>query len=96
MPLDSSQVEHIATLTRIALTPEEVELFRQQLSHILEQFEVLGELDTTGVTPTGHAVALQAVMRDDGAEGSLSPEEVLSNAPRQEGEFFRVKPVLEE
>ena len=96
MSLESSQVEHIAILARIALTPEELELFRQQLSHILEQFEVLGDLDTTGVTPTGHAVALQAVMRDDGAEGSLSPEEVLSNAPRKEGEYFRVKAVLEE
>jgi aspartyl-tRNA(Asn)/glutamyl-tRNA(Gln) amidotransferase subunit C len=96
MPLDRAQVEHIATLARIALTDEELELFRQQLSHILEQFEVLTELDTTGVPPTGHAVELQAVMREDAAEGSLSPEEVLSNAPRQEREFFRVNVVLEE
>lgn len=95
MPLDRQQVLHIATLARIALTEEEVELFREQLSHILEQFEVLSELDTTGVPPTGHAVDLQAVMRDDASGDSLTQEEVLSNAPRQEGEFFRVKAVLE-
>ena len=96
MPLDRDQVEQIATLARIALTNEEVELFRDQLSHILEQFEVLSELDTNEVPPTGHAVELQAVMRDDDAEASLEQEEVLSNAPRREQEFFRVKAVLEE
>jgi len=48
------------------------------------------------VPPTGHAVDLQAVMREDEDEASLAPEDVLSNAPRQEGEFFRVKAVLEE
>ena len=96
MPLDRSEVERIATLARIALTEEEVELFRKQLSHILEQFEVLKELDTTGVIPTGHTVQLQAAMRDDIPGESLAQEEVLRNAPRREGDFFRVKAVLEE
>lgn len=96
MPLDRSEVEHIATLARIALTEEEVELLREQLSHILEQFEVLKELDTAGVTPTGHAVPLLTAMREDIPGESLDPEEVLLNAPRREGEFIRVKAVLEE
>ena len=96
MPLDRAQVEQIALLARIGLTDEEVELFRDQLSQILEQFQVLSELDTTGVPPTGHAVDLRDVMREDEDEASLAQEDVLSNAPRQEGEFFRVKAVLEE
>lgn len=96
MSLERAQVEQIALLARISLTPEEVELFQDQLSQLLEQFQVLSELDTTNVPPTGHAVDLQAVMRDDDEDDSLNPEEVLSNAPNQEGEFFRVKAVLEE
>ena len=96
MALDRADVEHIALLARVGLTDEEVEMFREQLSDILEQFEVLSELNTAGVTPTGHAVELEAVMRDDVPDRSLDPEEVLSNAPRREGEFFRVKAVLEE
>ena len=96
MPLDRPQVEHIASLARIGLTDEEIEMFGEQLSQILEQFEVLKELDTTGVTPTGHASGLQTVMRDDLAEDSLDSEDVLKNAPRREGEFFRVNAVLEE
>ena len=96
MPLDREDVEHIASLARIGLTPSEVEVFRQQLSDILEQFQALAELDTAGIEPTGHAVDLRGVLREDEAEGSLTPEAALSNAPRREGEFIRVKAVLEE
>ena len=96
MSLEHAQVEQIALLAKISLTPEEVELFQGQLSQLLEQFQVLSELDTTDVPPTGHAVDLQAVMRDDDDEDSLDPEDVLRNAPNPEGEYFRVKPVLEE
>lgn len=96
MPLDREEVEHIALLARIGLSPEEVELFRGQLSDILDQFQVLSELDTQGVTATGHAAGLQMVLRDDEAGDSLETEDVLRNAPRREGERFRVKAVLEE
>ncbi len=96
MPLERSEVERIASLARIGLTEEEIEMVGDQLSHILEQFEVLNELDTSGVTPTGHASGLQTVMREDTAEDSLDHEDALKNAPRREGEFFRVNAVLEE
>ena len=95
MELDRAQVEHIAALARIDLTDEEVESFGQQLSQILEQFELLRQLDTTGVSPTGHAAGLNTVTREDVAQDCLPPEDVLGNAPRREGEFFRVKAVLE-
>ena len=96
MPLSREEVEHIATLCRIALAPKEVELMRAQLSLILEQFEVLRELDTTGVPPTGHAVPLENVEREDEVTASLSRPQVLANAPHVEEETFRVPMVLEE
>jgi aspartyl-tRNA(Asn)/glutamyl-tRNA(Gln) amidotransferase subunit C len=96
MPLGRAEVEHMAALARIGLTEEDLELFREQLSHILEQFQVLRQLDTTGVPPTGHAIELQVVMRDDVPADSLGQEEVLSGAPRREGDLFRVKRVLSE
>ena len=71
MALSRTEVLQIATLARIALTDEEVELFREQLSEILDQFEALKELDTSGVPPTGHAVDLQAVMRGRRGAGLL-------------------------
>ena len=96
MALDRNEVERVAKLARIGLTDEVLENLGEQLSNILEQFQVLSELDTTGVTPTAHPVQLETVMRDDVPDTSLESDEVLSNAPRREGDLFRVKPVLEE
>ena len=99
MALDRADVEHIASLARIGLSEDEVEMLREQLSHIIEQFDVLTRLDTTGITDGGNASQLplqSGVMREDVPQDSLDPEEVLSNAPRREGELFRVKAVLEE
>ena len=96
MPLERSQVAHIAALARIGISDDDIDAYVGQLSDIIDQFEVLNELDTTGVEPTGHAGELRAVMRDDAAADSLSPEDTLSNAPRREGEFFRVNAVLDE
>jgi len=69
---------------------------RGQLSHILEQFQVLGELDTSRVPPTSHSVEMQTVLRNDEPAPCLDKEKVLSNAPQREGDYFKVKVVLEE
>ena len=96
MPLSREEVTQIATLCRLGLSDEEVERLREQLSNILEQFEVLKEVDTEGVEPTGHSVALQSVMREDEPRPSYDKEDILANAPVREDDYFRVKAVLEE
>ena len=96
MVLERADIEHIAALARIGLTDAELETFGEQLSNILAQFEVLEQLDTSAVVPTGHAVELDTVMREDIPQPPLNPEDALRNAPRREGDFFRVKAVLEE
>ena len=96
MPLERAEVEHIAALARIGLTEGEIVTFQEQLSNILDQFELLKQLDTTEVIPTGHAVEVNSVMREDVPEESYGPEDILRNAPRREDDFFRVKAVLEE
>jgi aspartyl-tRNA(Asn)/glutamyl-tRNA(Gln) amidotransferase subunit C len=81
-------------LARLGLSEEEVERFKDQLSHILESFEVLQKVDTTGVPPTTQPIPLANVLRGDEVAKSLSQDEVLANAPRKQGEFIRVRPVL--
>ena len=95
MALTSDEVRHVALLTRIRLTEQEVELYRSQMDDILEHFQMLQELDTGQVPPTSHSVPLDTVMRDDETKPCLDKEDVLSNAPRREGDYFRVKAVLE-
>ena len=95
MKLSREEVLHIARLARLGLTEEDVERFREQLSNILENFEVLKEVESEGVPPTTHAVPLQNVLREDEVAPSLPQDEVLANAPRQEEGHFKVRPVLE-
>lgn len=94
-PLSTEDVRHIALLARVRLTDAELEQMRAQLTDILAHFQSLADVDTEGVEPTGHSTDAHSVMRDDDPGPSLTREQVLANAPMQEGEFIRVKPVME-
>lgn len=96
MPLDRSQIQHIAALARIAIPDPEIDAYAHQLSGIIDQFQILNELDTTGIEPTAHAGELRSVMRPDTPAPSLTPEAALSNAPQRQGPHFRTKAVLDE
>jgi aspartyl-tRNA(Asn)/glutamyl-tRNA(Gln) amidotransferase subunit C len=95
MKLSREEVLHIARLARIGLTESEIDRLSEQLSHILESFEILQQVDTTDVTPTAQAIVLQSVVRDDEVAPSLPASDILANAPRREGDCFRVRAVLE-
>ena len=95
MKLSREEVLHIARLARLGVTEEDVDKFREQLSNILQNFEILRQVDTEGVPPTAQSIVLQNVMRDDEVAPSLPPEDILANAPRREGGCFRVRAVLE-
>jgi aspartyl-tRNA(Asn)/glutamyl-tRNA(Gln) amidotransferase subunit C len=95
MKLSREEVLHIARLARVALTDAEITRMSEQLSDLLEHFEVLQQVDTTDVPPTAQSIDLQSVMRADDVIPSLPPDEILANAPRREEDYFRVRPVLE-
>jgi len=95
MKLSHEEVLHIARLARLGLTEAEVDKFREQLSNLLENFEVLQQVETGSTLPTAHSIALQNILKDDEVAPSLPPDQVLANAPRRDGEYFRVKAVLE-
>ena len=95
MKLDYQEVKHLALLVRLGLSEVELERFSDQLSNLLENFEMLQEVDTTDVLPAAHSISLENVMREDEPVPSLSLEEVLANAPGQEEEHFKVRAVLE-
>ena len=94
MRLSREEVLHIALLARLGLTEAEVNRFSEQLSNLLESFEILQQVDTTGIPPTAQSIVLQNVVRSDEAQASLSQDQVLANAPRKDGDFFRVRAVL--
>jgi len=89
-------VEHVARLSRLALTDQEKERMRRELDGNLSYIDKLRALDTADVPPTSHAVPMTNVMREDEPRPSLSQEEMLANAPERIGEFFRVPKIIEE
>ena len=93
MEISREEVLHVARLARLALTEEEVERFRNQLSAILEAVGKVSELDLEGVPPTSHPLDLVNVFAEDEPRQSLPREDALANAPDPEGGFFRVPPV---
>jgi aspartyl-tRNA(Asn)/glutamyl-tRNA(Gln) amidotransferase subunit C len=96
MHLSTADVEHIAELAKLALTPDEIEQYRRQLSDILDHFETLKQVDTSSVPPTASVLPLRTVMRADVVRPSLSTADALANAPDQADGYFRVRAVFGE
>ncbi len=96
MNLSKKEVEHVAQLARLAVSEEEVEIFRRQLSDILTYIGKLNELDTEHCEPTSHVLDLKNVLREDEVRAGLSREEGLSGAPEQVDGFFRVPKIIQE
>ena len=94
--ISRQDVEHVARLSRMALTDGELERMREQLGGILAYIDTLRALDTSAVEPTSHAVPTVNVMRDDELRPCLAQDAALANAPERSGEFFRVPKIIEE
>ena len=89
-------VAHLARLSRLALTDDELDHFAGQLEVILASVARVGEVAAEDIPPTSHALPLTNVFRDDEVEPSLSPDEVLAAAPAAEDGRFRVPRILDE
>ncbi len=96
MRLTAEQVDHIASLSRLSLAAEEKEKFAAQLSSILEYVGLLSKVDTEGVEPMNHSIALMNVFGAD--EPSPCDEAtraaLLAGFPEREGDLLKVKAVF--
>lgn len=88
-------IQYVAHLARLELTPEEQQKFGDQLNHVLGYVEKLKELDVANVEPTAHAVPLVNVTRADEVRPSLPHDDALSNAPVKTNGLFIVPKILE-
>ena len=95
MKLSTADVEYVAKLARLEVTNQEKEKLTAQLNDILLYIDQLNELDTTGVAPMSHAIAVTNAFREDKVAESLGTQRALANAPDARGEFFRVPKVID-
>ena len=95
MRLTSGEVDHIALLARLDLSPAERERESAELSQILGYFEQLNQLDTADVEPTDHVLPVVNVLRADEKRPSLPHDAALQNAPEHAAGMFQVPRVVE-
>jgi aspartyl-tRNA(Asn)/glutamyl-tRNA(Gln) amidotransferase subunit C len=88
-------IDHVAKLARLALTPEEKAKFAQQLGDVLHHIEQLRKVDVSGVEPSAHAFAVHNVWQADVAHPGLSVDLALKNAPAQRENMIVVPKVVE-
>jgi aspartyl-tRNA(Asn)/glutamyl-tRNA(Gln) amidotransferase subunit C len=89
------QVEYIAELSRLSLSETEVLAMERDLERILDYMASLQELDTEGVEPTAHAIALDTPLRSDQPAAAMDPELAVANAPQRAGTAFVVPRVID-
>ena len=89
--ITSKDLTHIGWLARLELSEKDIEEYAPKLNPVLEYFSELDEVDTEGVEPTYHVLALSNVFREDevNTKCSLDQEEALSNAPNKQDGFFK-------
>ncbi|MFN2160278.1 MAG: Asp-tRNA(Asn)/Glu-tRNA(Gln) amidotransferase subunit GatC [Anaerolineales bacterium] len=95
MSLTLEEVEYIAELARLSLRPEEKEIYRDQLSKILDYASRLGNLDTTLVPATFSVVPYHTALRPDHSRPGIGEKKLLLNAPLTEEGQFKVPPILD-
>lgn len=88
-------IDHVAKLARLALTPEEKAKFAAQLGDVLKHIEQLKTVDVSGVEPTAHAFPLYNVWADDVPQPGMPADLALKNAPAQRNHMIVVPKVVE-
>jgi aspartyl-tRNA(Asn)/glutamyl-tRNA(Gln) amidotransferase subunit C len=93
--LSRDDVLKLAQLSRLTLTDEEIERYRDEISSILEYVEILDKVDVSGLEPTYQVTGLKNVTRkDELIDYGYTPEDLLKNAPAVQNNQFKVKRVL--
>jgi aspartyl-tRNA(Asn)/glutamyl-tRNA(Gln) amidotransferase subunit C len=96
MPITKDEVAHLARLSRLALSEQELEHFAGQLDVIIGAVARVQEVAAEGIPPTTHALPMTNVFREDVLVPCLGAEAALDQAPASEQDRFRVPRILAE
>lgn len=94
MALTLEEVRKVAALAKLEFTQEQLGQIAGQLGNIVAFVEQLSKVDVVGVEPMSHPLELHSALRDDSLIPGFLREDALSTAPKSDGEYFLVPPVL--
>ena len=95
MGVSRDDIIHIAKLSRLEFTDEELEKYTKDLDNIVNFANTLSEIDVTGVKPTNHILDIKNVFRKDDVKPSYDRDLILKNAPTKAGGCVSVPKVVE-
>lgn len=95
MKFKEQDVLHIAELSRLKVTEQDIEKFTKQFNDILTYAEIINKLDTNNIEATAQATRLQNVLREDVVYESFSNEKALQNAPEQQDGCYVVPKLID-
>ncbi|MDD6461274.1 MAG: Asp-tRNA(Asn)/Glu-tRNA(Gln) amidotransferase subunit GatC [Bifidobacteriaceae bacterium] len=90
------EMEHLADLSRIALTDEEITRMQGELNVIADAIDEVQKVATDDVQPTANPIPLEAYLRPDVPEKPLTQEEALSGGPVTDQGMFVAPQILGE
>ncbi|MDY6050051.1 MAG: Asp-tRNA(Asn)/Glu-tRNA(Gln) amidotransferase subunit GatC [Corynebacterium sp.] len=92
--ISREEIAHLALLSRLALSDEEIDTFASQIDDIIGYVSHVQDVDTDGVTPMSHPHAQRTMMRADAMEPSFTPEQAVDQAPEKQDNMFVVPRIL--
>ncbi len=94
--IDAAQIDHLAALARLQLTPEERTAMQEDLSRVLGYFEQLNEVNTDGVEEMQRPVSLVNVLREDVPAEAFAPSVVSALAPEMQDGQIKIPRTVEQ
>lgn len=93
--IDDATIEYVSILAKLELSDEEKEQAKKDMRRMLDYFDRLAELDTSGVEPMSHVFPVQNVFREDEVTNGDQREQMLANAPGEKDGMFVVPRTVE-
>lgn len=94
--ITDEMIDYVGILAKLELSDEEKEQAKKDMSRMLDYIDQLNELDTSGVEPMSHIFPARNVFREDVVTNGDDREAILSNAPKQKDDAFKVPKTVEQ
>ena len=93
--ITTDEVKHIAKLSKLNITDNELEYYASEMDKMIKHFDILSKLDTSNVEPMTHVRDIKNIVREDKAKQSLKTSDAIKNAPEKFGRFIKLPKILD-
>ena len=89
------EVKHIAKLSKLNISDDQLDYYAEEMDKILEYFKIISKVDTSNIEPLTHITENENITREDVTDKSIENKEVIKNCPDSFGQYIKVPKVLD-